>query len=208
MCPPQHGHASSVASGHSVGQADEPDCRPLTARILGYTPEELEGRPAATFIDSADLARAKATFAAHLCEPGSVRRIEFRVRHRDGSWRMTETIATNRLHDPACAVSSSPVATSPTASAPRRRCAPGAARRPDWPPEPRPATRSPRARAARRGSRWDPTGAACTRPGWLQARQRHARARRRRSTPTRGGRPVARHAAGGRYGGSSGRGRV
>jgi len=74
---------------------------PSTQHVLGYTPAELEGRPATTFVDPDDLAQAQATFAAHLREPGSVRRIEFRVRHKDGSWRMTETIANNRLHDPA-----------------------------------------------------------------------------------------------------------
>jgi len=74
---------------------------PSTHHVLGYTPAELEGQPATTFVDPDDLAQAQATFAAHLREPGSVRRIEFRVRHKDGSWRMTETIANNRLHDPA-----------------------------------------------------------------------------------------------------------
>ncbi len=73
---------------------------PSTHNVLGYAPDELEGRPATTFVDPDDLAHAQATFAAHLREPGSVRRIEFRVRHKNGSWRMTETIANNRLHDP------------------------------------------------------------------------------------------------------------
>jgi len=74
---------------------------PSTHNVLGYAPDELEGRPATTFVDPDDLAQARTTFAAHLREPGSVRRIEFRVRHKNGSWRMTETIANNRLHDPA-----------------------------------------------------------------------------------------------------------
>jgi len=74
---------------------------PSTHNVLGYAPDELEGRPATTFVDPDDLAEAQANFAAHLREPGSVRRIEFRVRHKDGSWRMTETIANNRMHDPA-----------------------------------------------------------------------------------------------------------
>jgi len=74
---------------------------PSTHNVLGYAPDELEGRPATAFVDPDDLAHARTTFAAHLREPGSVRRIEFRVRHKDGSWRMTETIANNRLHDPA-----------------------------------------------------------------------------------------------------------
>ncbi len=74
---------------------------PSTHNVLGYAPDELEGRPATTFVDPDDLAQARTTFATHLREPGSVRRIEFRVRHKDGSWRMTETIANNRLHDPA-----------------------------------------------------------------------------------------------------------
>jgi len=74
---------------------------PSTHNVLGYAPDELEGRAATMFVDPDDMAQAQATFAAHLREPGSVRRIEFRVRHKDGSWRMTETIANNRLHDPA-----------------------------------------------------------------------------------------------------------
>jgi len=74
---------------------------PSTHNVLGYAPDELEGRPATTFVDPDDLAEAQANFAAHLRAPGSVRRIEFRVRHKDGSWRMTETIANNRMHDPA-----------------------------------------------------------------------------------------------------------
>jgi len=74
---------------------------PSTHNVLGYAPDELEGQAATMFVDPDDMAQAQATFAAHLREPGSVRRIEFRVRHKDGSWRMTETIANNRLHDPA-----------------------------------------------------------------------------------------------------------
>ena len=71
---------------------------PSVERVLGWTPEELVGRTSFALLHKDDLERVKPTFAAILAgeEPGP---IEFRLRHRDGSWRMVEAIGRRRRQD-------------------------------------------------------------------------------------------------------------
>ena len=73
---------------------------PSIERILGYSPAELVG--ASGFLHHPDdLARAQEAFAGALAAPGGRTAIELRARHRDGSWRWMETVATNLLDDPS-----------------------------------------------------------------------------------------------------------
>lgn len=72
---------------------------PAVRRILGYDPEQ--GGEAFDTIHPEDLPEALRTFAESRARPGEPLRLEFRCRHRDGSWRLLEVWVRNLLHDPA-----------------------------------------------------------------------------------------------------------
>ena len=72
-----------------------------SARLLGYTLEERLGRSAFEMMHPDDLALARATFADVMQRPGALVQGEYRLRHKDGAWRQVESIAVNRLGDPA-----------------------------------------------------------------------------------------------------------
>jgi nitrogen fixation negative regulator NifL len=74
---------------------------PSIESILGYKPEELVGRNAFEFIHPDDIAVIRIIFHEGLNESGTVRRREFRFRHKNGSWRVFEAIGKNLLDDPA-----------------------------------------------------------------------------------------------------------
>ena len=71
---------------------------PSVERLLGWKPEELVGRPKFALLHPDNLEQVEPTFAAIVAgeEPGP---IEFRLRHRDGSWRMVEAIGRRRRQD-------------------------------------------------------------------------------------------------------------
>jgi two-component system cell cycle sensor histidine kinase/response regulator CckA len=73
-----------------------------TERILDYPPSSLSGVMGWGLIHPDDHPAAAAALARLLAEPGaSVAMERYRVRHRDGSWRWVETVATNLLDEPA-----------------------------------------------------------------------------------------------------------
>ncbi len=72
-----------------------------SARLLGYSLEERKGRSAFELLHPDDLARTREGFADLLAHPGMPRPAEYRMRHKDGSWRHIEAIAVNRLDEPA-----------------------------------------------------------------------------------------------------------
>src|SRR5205823_6057459 len=72
-----------------------------TTRILGFETEELLGRTLFEFIHPDDLERVVSVFAGILQEPGGILTVEYRLRHKDGSWRWMEGSGTNLLHEPA-----------------------------------------------------------------------------------------------------------
>ena len=74
---------------------------PSMDRVLGFQPAELVGRSGFDCFHPDDLARARRTFQQAADQPGSSMPIEQRFRHKDGSWRVLETIANNRVNDPA-----------------------------------------------------------------------------------------------------------
>jgi len=74
---------------------------PSQRRVLGYTAEELLGRPAFEHIHPDDMEEVKARFARCLANPGLPVTAEVRVRHKDGSWRVVEAVGVNRLEDPS-----------------------------------------------------------------------------------------------------------
>lgn len=70
--------------------------------ILGYDPDEVIGRPGLELVHPDDAARLAAVMEELKDSPGSTMRgLEVRMRHADGSWRFTEGTARNLLDDPA-----------------------------------------------------------------------------------------------------------
>jgi diguanylate cyclase (GGDEF)-like protein/PAS domain S-box-containing protein len=76
---------------------------PSVERVLGYTPDELEGRPLLEVLHPDHVARGReALSSAGRPAPGSpTEPAEYRVRHRDGRWIDVESVATNLMDDPA-----------------------------------------------------------------------------------------------------------
>ena len=71
-----------------------------TARLLGYAPAELVGRSALDLIHPDDVLYARERFAAAAARPDVPVVAEYRVRHRDGSWRSIEGVGVNRIAEP------------------------------------------------------------------------------------------------------------
>jgi len=74
---------------------------PSTQRILGYAPEEQLGCNPADFAYPDDLPALQASMQDVLQVPGQVVRTQYRVRHKDGSWRWLESSITNLLAEPS-----------------------------------------------------------------------------------------------------------
>jgi diguanylate cyclase (GGDEF)-like protein/PAS domain S-box-containing protein len=74
---------------------------PAIERMLGYGPEERVGSSTFDYIHPEDVARVKRTFSETVDEYGVQPPVEFRMRHKDGSWRYIETTRSNLLDQPA-----------------------------------------------------------------------------------------------------------
>ena len=72
---------------------------PAATRVLGYSPEELVGHNGFALVHPDDLKRVKAAFAELVANPAKNLLIEYRNRHKDGSWRFLEANGANRLAD-------------------------------------------------------------------------------------------------------------
>lgn len=68
--------------------------------VLGYTPEELKGAGIAPFMHPDDLEYFMKNFQELLQEQGKQIVLEYRVKHKDGSWAWLETVGVNHLHTP------------------------------------------------------------------------------------------------------------
>ena len=73
---------------------------PAVERVLGYTPKERVGQNAFDFLHPEDLSRVEESFVRAVKEavPTSM---EFRIRHRDGSYRILSATGMNMLDEPA-----------------------------------------------------------------------------------------------------------
>jgi two-component system cell cycle sensor histidine kinase/response regulator CckA len=76
---------------------------PSAERILGFHPSEVVGTSTFDYLHPADVQRGKRAFEETLARLGPGLALEQRVRHKDGSWRVIETINNNQLNDPAIA---------------------------------------------------------------------------------------------------------
>src|ERR671910_999359 len=74
---------------------------PAVERVMGYKPEEQVGINAFSSVHPDDKEQALATFAAVLKRSGLHPALEFRVPHKDGSWRYLEHVVNNLVDDPA-----------------------------------------------------------------------------------------------------------
>src|SRR5215210_3296790 len=74
---------------------------PAVERVTGYRPEELVGRSVFDYVRSDDLKEAQNIFAEAWLRPGVHPPFDFRVTHKDGSWRLSEFVLTNLLDDPS-----------------------------------------------------------------------------------------------------------
>jgi diguanylate cyclase (GGDEF)-like protein/PAS domain S-box-containing protein len=76
---------------------------PATERILGYSTAEVVGRSVFDFVHTDDNLRSREALLTTLLKPEVKRPIELRVRHADGTFRVLEVVASNRLDDRAVA---------------------------------------------------------------------------------------------------------
>src|SRR5215204_962875 len=74
---------------------------PAVERVMGYMPEEQVGTNAFGSVHPDDREQAANTFAELLKRPGLHPPLEFRMPHKDGSWRFLEHVVNNLLEDPA-----------------------------------------------------------------------------------------------------------
>ena len=73
---------------------------PSAERVMGYAPRELIGQNAFAQIHPDDAPTTIKSFQAVLQNPGEPVRVEYRYRHKDGSWYRHEAHCQNRFDDP------------------------------------------------------------------------------------------------------------
>ena len=73
---------------------------PAVERVLGYGTEELLGKSVFDFVHPGDRKRVRNEALASPEGWGPSRPLQYRFRHKDGSWRFLESVASNLLADP------------------------------------------------------------------------------------------------------------
>lgn len=73
---------------------------PAIERILGYTPEEFFALDPFDLVHPDDRLEVERVYAELISHPRERLVVEYRYRHKDGSWRWLETIGVNLLDDP------------------------------------------------------------------------------------------------------------
>ena len=74
---------------------------PAITRMLGYLPEEMVGMSTFEYFHPDEIVGMREAFETLAKSPGMTHRAEYRIRHKNGSWRHIECIIENRLDDPA-----------------------------------------------------------------------------------------------------------
>jgi diguanylate cyclase (GGDEF)-like protein/PAS domain S-box-containing protein len=73
---------------------------PSVERIIGYRPEEQVGENVFDYVHPEDLRRVRREFVRGLAGPDILPTVEYRFRHKDGSWIWLESVGSNLLGDP------------------------------------------------------------------------------------------------------------
>jgi PAS domain S-box-containing protein len=68
--------------------------------VLGYRPDEIVGHNATTYIHPDDISVALAWITEVSAQPNGVGSLQYRVRHKNGSWAWVETTIANHLATP------------------------------------------------------------------------------------------------------------
>jgi diguanylate cyclase (GGDEF)-like protein/PAS domain S-box-containing protein len=76
---------------------------PSHQRVLGHAPDEHQGKGFLELVHPEDRQAAATALRALVDQPGEIATLEYRRRHRDGSWRVIESTASNLLAHPAVA---------------------------------------------------------------------------------------------------------
>jgi PAS domain S-box-containing protein len=74
---------------------------PAVEKVLGYKPRDLIGKRASEFIHPEDTQNLADILADIIQRPGETVVSDFRIRHRDGTWRTVEGVGKNLLNYPA-----------------------------------------------------------------------------------------------------------
>ena len=72
-----------------------------SSRQFGWMPDQMIGRSVFDFVHPDDADAAAARMTEVITSPGKTVTREIRFGHADGSWRVMEGVAVNRLHDPS-----------------------------------------------------------------------------------------------------------
>ena len=73
---------------------------PSSPQVAGWEPPELTGRQVLELVHPDDEARTEESLADVRVQPSSLGSIEFKFRHKDGSWRMMDAVIRNLLDQP------------------------------------------------------------------------------------------------------------
>lgn len=74
---------------------------PSVDRLTGHTQEDMTGKNALVLVHPDDLANVPGIIKHGIEIPGFIGTVEFRYKHKNGSWRIFEAIGTNLLQDPS-----------------------------------------------------------------------------------------------------------
>ena len=74
---------------------------PAAKRILGYSDQEILGQFVLKFVHPDEVEHLRELWVRLVSEPGAIRTVECRLRHKNGAWRWVEAAATNMLNIPA-----------------------------------------------------------------------------------------------------------
>lgn len=73
---------------------------PSVERIVGYSPDELIGHNAFLMVHQDDLPAVSQAFAEIIRNPAVPLTVQYRFRHRNGSWAVVESTGSNQLSNP------------------------------------------------------------------------------------------------------------
>jgi len=96
-------HALTVHSLDIIAVLDESGIiryeSPSLQRLLGWEPHEVEGHDALELVHPDDRAAVGQLLLENISNFGAIVTTSYRCQHKNGSWRILESIATNLLHD-------------------------------------------------------------------------------------------------------------